>query len=89
MNRTVKTESAAGIISRQRPIAITTDNASNIVKGVESAGFQHHTRCFAHCLNLAALKALQINTVFRLLGQNEKNCYHFPFKLNGNNNPSR
>lgn len=62
--------------SRQRPIAITTDNASNTFKGVELAGFQPHTRCFAHCLSLAGLKALQINTVSRLLG------YLFPFKLN-------
>lgn len=38
----------------EKPIAITTDNATNFVKAVEIGGFSPHVRCFAHCLNLAA-----------------------------------
>lgn len=38
----------------EKPIAITTDNATNFVKAVEIGKFSPHVRCFAHCLNLAA-----------------------------------
>ncbi|XP_060085252.1 E3 SUMO-protein ligase ZBED1-like [Ylistrum balloti] len=65
LKRTVKVEE---VLSDKR-IAVATDNASNIVKGVNLAGFEPHIRCFAHCLNLAAHKAMQINSVSRLLGR--------------------
>jgi hypothetical protein len=51
------------------PIAITSDNAQNIVKGISLSQFKPHVRCFAHCLNLAAYKALDHPTVSRLLGR--------------------
>ena len=52
-----------------RPIPITTDNASNIVKGVQEGGFKPHIRCFAHSLNLAAQKGLETPSIARLLGR--------------------
>ena len=52
-----------------RPIPITTDNASNIVKGVQEGGFKPHIRCFAQSLNLAAQKGLEIPSIARLLGR--------------------
>lgn len=51
------------------PIAITSDNAQNIVKAIDIAGFQPHIRCFAHCLNLSAQKAIDLPSVSRLLGR--------------------
>lgn len=69
LSRAVKINTGTEEIIQSKPIAITTDNAANIVKGVELAGFQPHIRCFAHCLNLAVQKAMQINSVSRLLGR--------------------
>lgn len=51
----------------EKPIAITTDNSANIVKADEIGGFSPHVRCFAHCLNLAAQKGMDIPSASRLL----------------------
>ena len=55
----------------QKPLPITTDNAANIVKAIEiaSSDFSPHIRCYAHCLNLAAQKAMEISSVSKLLGR--------------------
>ena len=50
-----------------RPITITTDTASNIVKGVQEGGLKPHIRCFAHSLNLAAQKGLETPSIACLL----------------------
>jgi hypothetical protein len=50
-------------------IPITTDNAQNVVKSVQIVGFWPHIICFAHCLNLATQKGLDIHVVSRLLGR--------------------
>ena len=49
--------------------ALVTDNARNmIVAGVE-AEMRPHLACFAHTLNLASQKALQVDTAAKLLGR--------------------
>ncbi|KAJ8353394.1 hypothetical protein SKAU_G00209610 [Synaphobranchus kaupii] len=50
-------------------IAVTTDNARNIVNAVSEAGLGPHIGCFAHTLNLASQKAMAVNQVSRLLGK--------------------
>ncbi|XP_060768023.1 E3 SUMO-protein ligase ZBED1-like [Neoarius graeffei] len=54
---------------RGMPIAVTTDNARNIVNAVGEAGLGPHIACFAHTLNLAAKKALEIKQVLHVLAK--------------------
>ncbi|GAA6096006.1 E3 SUMO-protein ligase ZBED1-like [Tachysurus ichikawai] len=52
---------------------LTTDNAPNIENAVNEAdGLGPQISCFAHVVNLAAKKAVSINTVSRLLGRVRK-----------------
>lgn len=51
------------------PIAVTTDNARNIVNAVGEAGLGPQIGCFAHTLNLAAKKALEIKQVSHVLAK--------------------
>lgn len=51
------------------PLAVTTDNARNIVNAVGEAGLGPHIGCFAHTLNLAAKKALEIKQVSHVLAK--------------------
>lgn len=54
-------------------LPVTTDNAPNIVNAVHEAdGLGPQISCFAHVVNLAAKKAVSINTVSRLLGRVRK-----------------
>ena len=55
-------------LKKSQPIAITTDNASNIVSGINSISseFSPHIRCFAHTLNLATQKAIKCQQVDRV-----------------------
>ena len=50
---------------------IITDNASNITKGAEMTGFQH-LGCFAHILNLAVNRCLEVTEVSNLVGRCRK-----------------
>ena len=51
-------------------IPIVTDNASNMDTAVrESQHVGPHIGCFAHTINLACQRGLQVNTVSRLLGR--------------------
>ncbi|ROL48291.1 Zinc finger BED domain-containing protein 1 [Anabarilius grahami] len=47
---------------------LVTDSASNMAVAAELAKLVH-VRCFAHCLNLAAQRALKLPKVSRLLGR--------------------
>lgn len=47
-------------------IAITSDNASNIVKAIRDGGFRG-IRCFAHTVNLAAQRGLGVTSVSNVL----------------------
>lgn len=49
--------------------AITTDNASNIVRAVKESGLGQHIGCFAHTINLATQRGLKVSQVDRLLGR--------------------
>lgn len=49
--------------------AISTDNASNIVRAVKDSGLSPHVGCFAHTLNLATQRGLKVSQVDRLLGR--------------------
>ncbi|XP_046545980.1 zinc finger BED domain-containing protein 4-like [Haliotis rubra] len=50
-------------------IAISTDNASNIVSAVKQSRFAPHIRCFAHTINIASQKAMQVPQMSRILGR--------------------
>lgn len=50
-------------------IAVTTDNARNIVNAVIEAGMGPQIGCFAHTINLASQKATGLNQIARLLGK--------------------
>ena len=58
-------------LKKDLPTAVTTDNASNIVAGVNTISdtFTPHIRCFAHTLNLATQKAIKIPQVERISGR--------------------
>ena len=51
---------------------LVTDNAANMVVAAQHLNSKPHIGCFAHCLNLAAQKALKIDTVSRLLAKVRK-----------------
>lgn len=57
-------------LKKSQPVAITTDNASNIVSGISniSSEFSPHIRCFAHTLNLATQRAIKCQQVDRVAG---------------------
>ena len=48
---------------------LVTDNAANMVVAAKHLNSKPHIGCFAHCLNLAAQKALKVDTVSRLLAR--------------------
>lgn len=58
-------------LKKSQPVAITTDNASNIVSGISniSSEFSPHIRCFAHTLNLATQRAINCQQVDRVGGR--------------------
>ena len=57
-------------LKRDLPTPVTTYNASNIVAGISLAeGIQPHIRCFAHTLNLATQRGINVNQVDRVLGR--------------------
>lgn len=58
-------------LKKSQPVAITTDNASNIVSGISniSSEFSPHIRCFAHTLNLATQRAINCQQVDRVAGR--------------------
>lgn len=60
--------------------SITTDNASNVVNAVKEAELFPHIRCFAHTLNLATQKGLQVPQMDRLLGRVNRIVVFFPQK---------
>ena len=49
-------------------LLLVTDNAANMIRAAET-GKSPHVKCFAHTLNLAAQRALKLQTVSRLLGR--------------------
>lgn len=57
-------------LKKSQPVAITTDNASNIVsKSNISSEFSPHIRCFANTLNLATQRAINCQQVDRVAGR--------------------
>ncbi|XP_071088069.1 E3 SUMO-protein ligase ZBED1-like [Haliotis cracherodii] len=57
-------------IDRFGNVAISTDNASNIVSAVkQSPSLNPHIRCFAHTVNLASQRAMQVSQMARILGR--------------------
>ena len=55
-----------------------TDNASNMTGAVQYANIAPHIPCFAHTLNLATRRALDIPEVDQLLGRIRKVVSFFP-----------
>ena len=51
----------------EMPNPVVTDNASNMGIAVKTSGLGPHIRCFAHTLNLATQRALQISQMSQLL----------------------
>nr|XP_054590993.1 E3 SUMO-protein ligase ZBED1-like [Nothobranchius furzeri] len=51
-----------------KDIVLVTDNASNMIRAAEVGKFPQ-VKCFTHTLNLAAQRALKLQTVSRLLGR--------------------
>lgn len=47
--------------------ALVTDNARNMIVAGLEAEMRPHLACFAHALNLASQKALQVDTAAKLL----------------------
>ena len=52
---------------RDVSLYITTDNASNITKAIEKSQFTH-IKCFAHTVNLAVHKGLDVTGIKKQLG---------------------
>lgn len=50
-------------------LVIVTDNASNMLAAMQLEENLTHVSCFVHTLNLAAQRALKLNTVSRVLGR--------------------
>jgi hypothetical protein len=50
-------------------VAVTTDNASNVVLAMQKCNVKWHVRCLAHVLNLATQKGLKVSGFARLLGR--------------------
>ena len=48
---------------------VVTDNASNMLLAVRFAGLGPHIPCFAHTINLATQRGLQVRSLDRLLGR--------------------
>ncbi len=53
-------------------IAVTTDNARNMVNAVNEVGLGPHIECFAHALNLASQKGMAVQQISQLLGKKPK-----------------
>ena len=49
-------------------LVVVTDNASNMTVAIQLAGYLH-VKCFAHTLNLASQRALNLPAVARLMGR--------------------
>lgn len=66
-------------LKKSQPVAITTDNASNIVSGISniSSEFSPHIRCFAHTLNLATQRAIKCQQVDRVAGRIRRIVFFF------------
>ena len=56
---------------------LVTDNAANMVVAAQHLNSKPHIGCFAHCLNLAAQKALKVDAVTRLLARVRKVVGYF------------
>ena len=50
-------------------VGLTTDNASNMKIAAKSANIPVHIGCFAHTINLASNKAVEVKSVELLLGK--------------------
>lgn len=64
-----------------KPIAITTDNAANIVKAVEIGGFSPHERCFCALFEFGSTEEHGYTFSLSIAGANEKGCYILSFKF--------
>ncbi|XP_021345367.1 zinc finger BED domain-containing protein 1-like [Mizuhopecten yessoensis] len=56
-------------IPKKPYVPLVTDNAANMLVAAREADCKPHIGCYAHTLNLAAQKALKINSVSRILGR--------------------
>ena len=56
---------------------LVTDNAANMVVAAQHLNSKPDIGCFAHCLNLAAHKALKVDAVTRLLARMRKIVSYF------------
>jgi hypothetical protein len=50
-------------------LPIVTDNAANMDVAIQEAKFTPHIKCFAHTINLATQRGLQVHQMSRLLGR--------------------
>ena len=48
---------------------VVTDNASNVRLGVKLSGLQPHVGCFAHTINLATKRGLEVRKLNQLVGR--------------------
>ena len=71
----IKEAAAEWGVSSYSPLV--TDNAANMVVAAQHLNSKPHIGCFAHCLNLAAQKALKVDTVSRLLARVRKIVGYF------------
>ena len=58
-------------------IPVVTDNASNMKVAAKKAELEPHLGCFAHTVNLAAQRGLQVKSVSRLLAAVKQNVNFF------------
>ena len=60
----------------EKLVAVTTDNARNIVNAIELLHWQHFG-CFAHTLQLGVKKAMELTPVAKALGRGRNLAGHF------------
>ena len=63
-------------LSEDKLVAVTTDNARNIVNAIEILSWQHFG-CFAHTLQLRVKKTMQVPQVSKALGRARNLVGHF------------
>ena len=63
-------------LAKEKLVAVTSDNALNIINAIESLSWQHFG-CFAHTLQLGVEKVMQVTQVSKALGHCHNLVAHF------------